>query len=179
MFRRASFASIPNPQPATWSLREYLCLMMQGRYDMIGEAPPEASCVDYQEQAERFYRKLDIPPGCDPRWALDELGIRFQASLEVNGEVREVYSPERGVRYSPKGGPQRWGIRVWHGFEHHICDDLWGKEWTHSDIWLATIEMAIPSYILLAIGAERAAEVFPYVPSWLIRDYWDALTGQL
>lgn len=187
MFRRAYYTPPPSPesgkiarispnQPTSWTFREYLRLLLQGKYNWIGEAPPRFGAVDHREFAERIYRRTRLPVGCNPLWIAESLGIVVRpAALPPN--TREVYSG--GMILCPQGkGPRRWGIKVIHGIVHHEAERIWYGEWTHADIWLASIELAIPADALF-LEKEGATEAFPFAPEWLIDDYWGALSGQM
>lgn len=178
MIRRVYYTPPPPPSAVTWTTREYLRLLLRGRWQEAGEAPPACNCIDYREQSERIYRKTRLPIGCDPRWVLEELDCPY-AATDLDGPTRETYAPGRGVRYSARGGPRQWGLLVWHGVLHFVADEHWCGLWRHSDIWLATVEAAVPSGYLLEVGPQEATERIGFVPGWLVLDYWKALVGQI
>lgn len=189
MFRRAhvheptsapssgAFRIPPHPDPSTWSLREYLRLLLQGKYDWIGEAPPRFGRVDHMEQAERIYRKARLPVGCDPRWLCHAHGVDTVPRALPPG-TRELYA--RGRTLVPmRRGPRQWGPLVAHALIHHVNETVWLGEWTHADVWLCTMELIAPSEHLFMRGLDASLAEMSYVPRWLINDYWDAFTGQL
>lgn len=189
VFRRAYHALPPSPEsgriarishpepPPQWSFREYIRLLLQGKYHMIGEAPPKFGHVDHVEQAKRIYRKARLPIGCDPRWICAELGIRVKAKA-LPEHTREVYANGR-ILYPMRRGPREWGLSVAHGILHHENEVTWCGEWAHVDVWYATFELMLPSDTLFLVGLEKAKEAFSFAPEWLIDDYWDTITGQM
>jgi hypothetical protein len=167
----------PEPPSVRWTLREYLRLLMQGKYHMIGEAPPRFGRIDHQEQAERIYRKARLPPGCDPRWLCQEWQLEHSPGALPPG-AREVYYKGR-IIYQTRWGEGMWGLLVTHGLVHFVEEITWCGEWTHSDIWHCSIEASLPRAWLREVGLERAREKARFVPVWFIEDRWDAITGQL
>ena len=187
MFRRAYYAPPPSPEsgriarisppPSTsWTLREYLRLLLQGRYDWIGEVPPRFGYADHREFAERIYRRTRLPVGCDPLWICEELGIDARAGVLPQG-TKEVYANGR-IIYPARKGARLAGLLLAHGITHHESERTWHGEWTHADEWLATLELLVPQETLFLAGLE-AKERLPFAPEWLLEDYWDALTGHL
>lgn len=192
MFRRAYYAPAREPAPApqsgafllparpapsSWSLREYLRLLLQGKYDWIGEAPPRFSRVDHVEQAERIYRKSRLPVGCDPRWLCHAYGVDV-VPRALPPDTREVYLRGR-VLVPLRKGPRHWGPLVGHALVHHINETVWCGEWTHADIWLCTFELMAPAEHMFLQGLDQSLEAMGYASKWFINDYWDAVTGQL
>jgi hypothetical protein len=167
----------PEPPSVRWTLREYLRLMMQGKYQMIGEAPPAFSRVDHREQAERIYRKARLPTGCDPRWLCREWELDCRPGKLPPGAC-EVYHQGR-ILYQTRWGESVWGLLVLHGLVHFVEEKTWCGEWTHSDIWYCTMEAALPRAWLLDVGLERGKSEARFVPEWLVEDCWDAFTGQM
>jgi transcriptional regulator with XRE-family HTH domain len=173
----------PVPSGVRWTLREYLRLLMQGKWSMVGERPPKLTYVDRREYAERFYRKSKLPIGCNPLWILEWLDCDY-APADIDGETRELYrlnkATDRGcVLFSLRGGPRRWGVRVSHGGSHWINDKDWCGTLEHTDIWLGGLELSMPTDWMLDVGLERALRELTFQPEWLVRDYWEAITGQM
>lgn len=154
-------------------LERFLRYLLRRRWDDAGVAPPVLQFDDYPAIARRLFRHTGRPRFGDPRVVAFELAL-VVICLHVEGCYGEVY--EGGtILYSCKGGERYWGLRIYHALAHWILETWYGNEYSESDAWLLTIELACCGEYLLEVGFEQLLTEQRYCPLWLPRLYLEEL----